>query len=244
MELYEVGGAVRDSLLGIKSKDIDYSVVLEPHEIAVTKREGRPTPFQVMEYNLRRQGFEIFLSTPEYLTIRAKFPKDHKHAGLTADFVLARKESGYTDGRRPDHVEPGDLLDDLSRRDFTMNAIAKDHYGCIIDPFNGTKDIEDRTVRAVGSPDERFAEDALRILRALRFAVTKGFRLENHTARAAYSMRDTVAGVSPERVREELSRMFNADPMATLDYLHGYDLFRIVFDMGINFQPTLKERIK
>jgi len=241
MEMFEVGGCVRDELLGVKSKDIDFTVVLDNSDFGMG---ARLDPFLVMKFNLVQQGFEIFLETPEFLTIRAKFPKAHRNAKLTADFVLARKESDYTDNRRPDKVEPGTLMDDLARRDFTMNAVAKATDGSLIDPFGGVQDIKDGIIRAVGDPAERFGEDALRIVRAMRFAVQKDFEIEAETMRAMSVLRRTVLGVSAERVREELTKMFNADPMRTVYILDDFDMFRIIFDMGINFQPTMKERIR
>src|SRR4051812_36297006 len=112
VHLYEVGGHVRDSLLGIKSKDIDFAVEAES--------------FMELFNWLNAQKFDIFLITEEYGTIRARFPKGHVNAGLTADFVLCRKDGNYSDGRRPDSVSPGTIFDDLARRDFTVNAMARD----------------------------------------------------------------------------------------------------------------------
>jgi tRNA nucleotidyltransferase/poly(A) polymerase len=243
MEMYMVGGCVRDELLGVQSKDIDFTVVLTEEEKRYIVRFNH-TPFEYMAMRLNEMGFEIFLETPEYLTIRARFPKGHLHTGLTADFVLARKESGYTDGRRPDVVEPGTLFDDLARRDFTMNAMAKDSRGNLLDPFGGLLDVRDKIIRCVGDPHKRFEEDALRIVRAMRFSVTKGFTIEHNTWVAMNSLVHTVAGVSAERVREELTKMFNADPMKTVLILKNFNVLPIIFDMGINFQPTLKEKVR
>ena len=255
MEFYMVGGAVRDELLGVKSKDIDFTCVLSSEEIVPRRtKKGKlieQTAFEIMEQELTRRGFKIFLRTPEFLTIRAQFPVNHHPAaivhstpGLTADFVLARKEGDYTDGRRPDKVEPGTLEDDLRRRDFTMNAIAKDTEGNLIDPFNGVQDIKDGIIRAVGSPRERFQEDALRIVRAMRFSITKNFVIEAETLRAMSLLRRTVAGVSAERVREELTKMFNHDPLRTIYVLDDLNMLPIIFDMGINFQPTMKQKVR
>lgn len=237
MRMYMVGGAVRDEIIGIKSKDIDYTVVLDEDE---TPND----PFRYMCNRLADSGFKIFLESPEYLTVRAKFPTGHKNAGTTADFVLARKDGDYTDGRRPNFVEPGTLMDDLARRDFTMNAIAKDEDGSYIDPFDGITDIYRGVIRAVGDPRERFEEDALRIVRAFRFSVTKNFRIERETVLAIWKLRDTIANVSAERVREELVKMFNHDPLETIWTLDTFDMFEIVFQTGINFQPTLKEKVR
>jgi tRNA nucleotidyltransferase/poly(A) polymerase len=246
MKFFEVGGCVRDELLGVKSKDIDFTVVLEDFDFRNMQSWGVSDPFAYMEDRLgRKYGFEIFLPTPEFLTIRAKFPKGHKHSCLTADFVLARKESDYTDGRRPDKVEPGTLEDDLRRRDFTMNALAKDDRGIIIDLFGGQQDIKNKVIRTVGSPYQRFEEDALRIVRAMRFSVTKKFWIERETRDAMEDTLSTVAGVSAERVREELTKMFNADPLDTIITLNSFpSLIPIIFDMGINFQPTMKQRLR
>lgn len=248
MEMFMVGGCVRDELLGVQSKDIDFTVVLTDKEIWRVAKAGMAfgpelTPFGFMQSELMGQGFNVFLSTPEFLTIRARFPKGHVHTGLTADFVLARKEMGYTDGRRPDHVEPGTLMDDLARRDFTMNAIAKIN-GDYIDPFKGINDIRNKIIRCVGDPHKRFEEDALRIVRALRFAVTKQFSIDRTTSEAMRALMPTVAGVSAERVREELTKMFNVAPLTSIGILNDYDVLPIIFNMGINFQPTLKEKVR
>lgn len=247
--MYEVGGCVRDELLGVKSKDIDFSVVLEAGDIPnfITRDAD---PFQVMCNRLRLMGFKIFLETPEFLTVRAQFPKGSMVWGstvktLTADFVLARKESDYTDGRRPDKVIPGTLEDDLRRRDFTMNAIAKDSEGNLIDPHGGVLDIERKLIRAVGSAYERFEEDSLRMLRAVRFKVTKGFLMDSDIMQALHSV-DLLAKletVSPERVREELNKMLHFDTLRTLQVLDEYkDLRAVLFSGRVSLDATLKEK--
>jgi tRNA nucleotidyltransferase/poly(A) polymerase len=221
--------------MGLHSKDWDFTCVAES--------------FEAMEQSLLDDGFTIFVRNPEFFTIRAHGPKGFTFAGhdfgkQTFDFVWARKDGTYSDGRRPDFVTPGTLHDDLARRDLTVNAIAKATDGTLIDPFNGQQDIKDKIIRCVGDPRERFEEDALRILRALRFSVTKGFAIHNHTASFVRDLRHTVAGVSAERVREELTKMFNHDAMKTVAVLNEYQMFPIIFDMGINFQPTMKEKIR
>ena len=250
MELYEVGGCVRDDILGVKSKDIDFAVVLSPEEV------GPDTPFVVMRNELKRRGFKIFLETKEYLTIRAQFPTlnghpgligDRSRRGLTADFVLARKEGTYTDGRRPDTVEPGTLMDDLSRRDFTMNAIAKDSDGVLYDPFNGVEDIEARIIRAVGDPVERMMEDALRAVRALRFSVTKRFRIEGELMKVLMFDTDVMSAlsenVSDERIQVELSKMFRFDTLKTLDVLEKYKgLTYAMLSGSVSLDATMKQK--
>lgn len=245
MKMYMVGGAVRDELLGVRSKDIDYSVVLNGNEDGWHTMGGND-PFHVMEYELERKGFKIFLRTPEYFTIRAQFPRDSENHGLTADFVLARKDGEYSDGRRPDDVMLGSLEDDLARRDFTMNAIAKDSEGCLIDPYNGVSDIEHGIIRCVGEPTKRFSEDALRAVRALRFSVTKGFSIYPTVEIAMQSPRVLNAietKISDERIMDELNKMFKYNTQASLLALFKYPmLMHAIFAGSISIDATMKQK--
>lgn len=213
IRLYMVGGFVRDELIGKKSKDIDYAVEADS--------------YQHMKEWVAANG-KIFLESPEHFTIRA-----HVKGHQPADFVLCRKESGYTDGRHPDKVEPGTLFDDLARRDFTVNAIAKDAEGNYIDPFNGREDLKAMTLKCVGNPLDRFTEDALRVMRAMRFSLTKGFRIDTDTKLAMWN--PDVLGklknkISTERKQDELTKCLAHDTIATLKFLH---------DMGIEFQQAV-----
>ena len=256
MEMYMVGGAVRDEILGVPTKDIDFSVVLTGNEKAWHSMGGN-NPFTVMERELKALGFEIFQSKPEYLTIRARFPRystrgsgfvmPQRYSGKTADFVLARKEGGYRDGRRPDIVEPGTLLDDLARRDFTMNAIAKDKDGTLIDPFGGVDDMAAGVIKCVGKPFDRIIkEDALRGLRAMRFAITKGFVIDESIEEVlkSWQFREALSrgSVSAERIREELEKMFAADTVYALVLINEYELIGALFNKftGIRLMPTMK----
>lgn len=137
-KFYEVGGKVRDEILGLKSKDVDYVAV--PSDELRNDISSPHTMFGILEEYLKQEKFEIFLVTPDCFTIRAKFPQGHKYEGV-ADFVMARKEVGYVPGTRTPIVVPGSLYDDLERRDFTLNALAKDEDGNIIDYFNGLEEI-------------------------------------------------------------------------------------------------------
>jgi tRNA nucleotidyltransferase/poly(A) polymerase len=260
MKMYEVGGYVRDQILGVKSKDVDFSVVLDKGDLFKMDKAfyGRPAPFDYMVSELKNMGFEVFKESPEHLTVRAKFPRGNENSrmyymwkgsgyeNLTADFVLARKEGTYSDGRRPDSVKPGTLEDDLARRDFTMNAIAKDYEGNLIDPFNGQADIDAGIIRAVGDPLERLTEDALRAVRALRFSVTKGFDIDpslddamrEGTVKTA--IRDNI---SDERIQVELSKMFRYDTVASLRTLSLYPaLTRAMFAGSVSLDATMKTK--
>jgi tRNA nucleotidyltransferase/poly(A) polymerase len=227
VRLYEVGGCVRDSLMGRTSKDIDYSVEAES--------------FDVMRDHLVNEGFKIFVENPEFLTIRAQFPKSSGRK-ITADFVLARREGGYTDGRRPDEVFAGSLMDDLSRRDFTMNAIARDQDGNLIDPFHGGLHIMEKRIVAVGKAHERINEDALRGLRAIRFAVTLGFSMDSELEAVLGSRHfaPSLASVSTERVREELEKAFAFNTVQTLEWLSFFNLNSTVFSRGLRLSATMK----
>lgn len=259
MEMFEVGGCIRDEILGVKSKDIDFVVVLDPEEVTPRRaKSGKMVerlPFEVMRDELRRRGFKIFLETKEFLTIRAQFPSYSGHAGLigadrrhlTADFVLARKEGDYTDGRRPNRVEVGTLMDDLARRDFTMNAIAKAADGSLIDPFNGVGDIEARIIRAVGDPRERLREDALRAVRALRFSVTKNFIIEGELMKALMWDEEIMAAIadkiSDERIQVELSKMFRFNTFKSLQVLNHYKgLTEAMFSGSVSLDATMKTK--
>jgi tRNA nucleotidyltransferase/poly(A) polymerase len=245
MQLFEVGGCVRDEILGIPSKDVDFSVVLDRYDWnPIGGLEFNP--FQTMVDMLKKQGFTIFVETPEFLTARGRFPKGHPvYPGMAADFVLARKESDYTDGRRPDKVTPGTLSDDILRRDFTMNALAKDESGNVIDMVSGMLDIERRIVRAVGDPLERLSEDPLRALRAIRFVVTKGFGLDLGLAHALRepAVHVGVESVADERITDELSKMFRHDSVASIIILNQFPaLMRAAFSGKVSLDSTMKTK--
>lgn len=236
IKIYTVGGAVRDMLLGKTSKDVDF-VVLAPS-------------FDAMRQHLQSQGFKIFIEKPEFATIRCNVPLGHKLRELTkdADFVLARKDGYSSDGRRPDFVEPGTLLDDLSRRDFTMNAIAFDpETGELTDPFNGADDIKRKRIRFVGDPYKRIEEDGLRALRGIRFAVTKGFFFspDTHEAIRSRLAAEMMHCVSVERIREELEKMFLHNTFRALEAIEEYmpDAMRsAIFRDGLRLGATLRNR--
>lgn len=254
MKMFQVGGFVRDEILGVESKDIDFTVVLEREDLIAS---GSANPFNVMVQRLSQMGFKIFLETPDFFTVRAQFPNlviengkvresRHPHRRLTADFVLARKEGDYADGRRPDKVEVGTLEDDLARRDFTMNAIAKDESGNLIDPFNGQMDIRMRTIRAVGDPVERLTEDALRAVRAMRFSVTKDMRISEDLADAmeAFPVYASIKNnISDERIQQEVSKMFRYNTPKSLSVLHDFPaLTGAIFSGRVSLDATLKTK--
>lgn len=230
VRVFKVGGCVRDAFLGVKSKDIDYAV--------------EAASFNTMREYIVSLGGKIWLEKPEYLTIRAKVGKED------ADYVLCRKDGAYSDARRPDSVEMGTIDDDLARRDFTMNAIAHQvdapaNTDPIYDPFNGVIDIERKTIRCVGDAFDRLNEDPLRILRAIRFSITKGFDIHPDTKAAMTVLQDKIATtVSTERVKDELTRCFAFSTLRTMDALQDFKVMRdSLFDVGaLWLEPTSKGR--
>lgn len=222
-KFYEVGGKVRDEILGLQSKDVDYVAV--PNEALLEKYSEAHEMFVVLENYLLGQGFEIFLSTPNCYTIRAKFPKEHQYEGV-ADFVMARKEIGYVTGTRTPIVKPGTLYDDLERRDFTLNALAKDDDGTIIDFFGGMEDLKEGILKTPLDCSVTFNDDPLRILRAIRFSITKGFEIPTQMdlTISLYNYEEKMSVVSTERIREELFKCFKHDTLKTLKVLSEYSL--------------------
>lgn len=213
-QFYKVGGCVRDKILGLVPKDIDFSVEALSFEhmkrAIVTRCGGDHGNLEHMKIG----GPFLKVEKPEFLTIRAIDPV---LGGV--DFVMARKEGAYSDSRHPDAVEPGTLFDDLARRDFTMNAIAESDSGEFVDPFGGIEDIRNQVIRCVGDAPKRFMEDKLRLLRAVRFHITKGFRLHETVIECLEEMGSSLSGVSVERIREELLKCFEFDTLTTLNVL-------------------------
>jgi len=240
---YEVGGKVRDELLGLTSKDVDYVAV--PNDELLKDISSAHTMFNILSENLRQDGFEIFLETPDCFTIRAKFPTDHKHQGV-ADFVMARKEIGYIPGTRTPIIVPGNLYDDLERRDFTLNALARDSDGNIIDHFNGMEDLRNRILRTPLDTKVTFDDDPLRILRAIRFSIVKGFEIPDDMWHEIYhyDYESKMGVVSAERIREELLKCFKHDTLETLERLRQFTHLKdyIFKKTNLWLKPTMEDK--
>lgn len=248
-KLYVVGGYVRDKLLGVESKDVDFAFEFTREYLDLI---GGATPnalYLIMNDLLKDRGFDIFLETPECFTTRARFPEDHEHAGLTADFVMCRKETYPDPETRTPKVEVGNIYDDLKRRDFTVNAIAITEDGEYLDPFNGQKDLQDRILKCPVDAQTSFNDDPLRAIRCLRFLLTKGFVPSDDCIKALedgkmWAKFDKV--VSRERVREELLRMFKFDTLQTLSILNAFVnpvfIQDIIFKNDLWLKPTFEKR--
>jgi tRNA nucleotidyltransferase/poly(A) polymerase len=241
-KFYEVGGCVRDEILGLKSKDIDYVAVAG--EDLLRDVTSPQTLFGILEEYLRLEKFEIFLVTADCFTIRAKFPEDHRYQGI-ADFVMARKETGYIPFTRTPIVVPGTLYDDLERRDFTLNALAKDEDGNIIDFFNGLEHLKSGVLITPLRCEVTFHDDPLRILRAIRFSITKGFSIpeEMDLVMKNYDYEVMMAVVSQERIREELIKCFSFDTFLTMQVLMKYPkLTEFCFSGILWLKPTMEKK--
>lgn len=225
MKIYQVGGSVRDKLMGMPSKDIDFAVEVPS--------------FDDMREEVIRRGYTIFLESPQFLTIRAKHPE---FGGV--DFSLCRRDGLYRDGRHPDRVEVGSIGDDLARRDFTMNAIAIDtDSGEILDPFNGSQDIAKGEIVGVGNVTDRFDEDKLRAIRGIRFMITKGMKLRQDVRSAIEALSSSdYSGVSTDRIRDELYRMFaHSTPEAIRSLIQFPSILELMRERSIWLRPTTEK---
>jgi len=174
------GGCVRDSLLGRRPSDWDIASSASPEEVLALFPRCVPTGI--------KHGTVTVMS-----------------GGGSVEVTAFRAEGGYSDHRRPDSVSFGCPLEaDLARRDLTVNAMAMDAAGEITDPFGGRDDLRRRLLRCVGEPERRFDEDALRMLRTVRFSAQLGFEIEPRTLEAIRALAHLASGLSAERVRDEL----------------------------------------
>ena len=212
-EAYVVGGSVRDAIRGVDPHDWDVTTSATPEEIQKVFRRS------------------LYLNHFGTVVVRSG---DHE-----IEVTTYRIEAGYADHRHPSEVAFTDSLhEDLERRDFTMNAMAwrpavgGDSGGeapRIVDPFGGQRDLESRIVRAVGDPRERFQEDALRMLRAVRFATLLGFTIEPATAEAIRASAHLAAALSGERIQMELTKMLGAPkPSVALRMLSDLGLLEVI----------------
>ncbi len=178
---YAVGGAVRDSVLGLSPSDWDVTTSALPNQTEEVFSDKR-----VVETGIKHGTVTVIVNDKPI------------------EITTFRKESGYSDNRHPDKIEfVGDVAEDLRRRDFTVNSLAYNEKDGLIDLYGGLSDINDKIIRAVGNAEERFSEDSLRIIRAVRFASKLGFKIEENTLRAAEKLKSGLDNVSAERIFSE-----------------------------------------
>jgi len=187
---YIVGGAVRNLLLGLPQHDIDILTLAPPKEV---ERIAVERGWKVKKIGMSFGVLVVVVEDRAY------------------EVATARTETYGSDSHRPEHVEyTSSIVEDLSRRDFTINAMAVDLRGNIIDPFGGREDLKKGIIRAVGDPEERFKEDGLRPFRAVRIAAQLGFKIDEYTYGAIPKALHRVRGLSVERVRGELEKILLA----------------------------------
>ncbi len=185
-EAYAVGGCVRDVVLGREPKDWDVATSAKPEEI----QKIFPKSFYENKFG----------------TVTAHI------GGMDIQITTYRVDARYSDKRHPDDVRyTTNIKEDLARRDFTVNAMALSESGEIIDPFGGQDDLKNRVIRAVGNPEARFNEDALRLMRAVRFSAELGFLIHKETLEAIRKFSSLLKFVSKERIRDELGKIIMAD---------------------------------
>ncbi len=203
---YAVGGCVRDVIMNKVPDDWDMTTSSSPEQTIEAFKD-----FKVIPTGIKHGTVTVIIdSNPIEIT-------------------TMRVDGEYHDNRRPESVEfTADIIKDLSRRDFTVNAMAYNHTDGLIDPFNGKSDIKNRVIRCVGEPDIRFNEDALRIFRALRFASTLDFNIDTATAHSILSNLDLIDNIANERIRVELIKLLQGKAVerALTDYKNV--IFKII----------------
>ena len=210
-EIYLVGGAVRDFLIGKKPKNFDFTTNATPEKI----QSLFPNSF----YNNTYGTVSIPLEIEDLSSLQKTI----------VEITPFRKEEDYTDFRHPEKIEWAKTLEqDLARRDFTINAIVYDGKK-IIDPYHGQKDLKEKIVRCVGNPDKRFTEDALRLLRAIRFASQLGFLIEEKTRKAIEKNSQLITKISWERIRDEFLKILKSDhPAEGVLFLRNTGLLKYI----------------
>lgn len=195
-DAYAVGGCVRDLLICKTPYDYDITTSARPDEIKKTFSD-----YKTVDTGIKHGTVTVI------------------YKGLAFEITTFRSDGTYSDGRHPDSVSFSDsIIEDLKRRDFTMNAIAYNDISGLVDPFDGKKDIDDRIIRAVGSAKEKFSQDALRIIRALRFKSCLGFGIEKDTSLEIHKMREKLLEVSNERISDEFVKLLCGDFVAETLY--------------------------
>lgn len=209
---YVVGGAVRDLIRGKTPKDYDIATSATPDEIESVFA-----------------GYTIIDVGREYGTLVVRINN------VNYEITTFRKDSGYDDGRRPSSVEFADTInEDLCRRDFTINAIAYNPKLGLIDPYGGCQDIVNGLVKCVGNPDERFREDGLRILRAVRLSIVLNYNIDYATKKSIVENKGLLSNISGERIQEELNK-------SLLGINKRTDNFKIEFLLSLLFKEFEEE---
>ena len=211
---YAVGGAVRDGLLGIEPSDWDVTTSARPEEILSVFSDCRTIPTGI------KHGTVTLLA-------------EHEGKSVPIEITTFRIDGEYRDSRHPESVSfSKDVRDDLSRRDFTVNAMAYNDQEGIIDVFGGSQDLENKIIRAVGVSEKRFSEDALRILRAFRFCAQLEFEIEEETLYGAKKCAPLLKNIARERIGAEMKRLLSSSGVSyALEKMIECDVWGAIFDI-------------
>lgn len=212
-EAYCVGGSIRDSVMGTEIGDWDITTSAHPEETKKLFKDEK-----IIETGIKHGTVSII--------------KEHEAIEVTT----FRIDGEYSDNRHPEQVSfTRSLKEDLKRRDFTVNALAYSHSAGLVDLYDGLSDIENKIIRTVGNAEERFTEDGLRIMRALRFASTLGFTIEEETKKAIHKQKDLLKNISVERISVELTKLLMGN--------NAFDILIEFSDVFAIFIPEIKDCI-
>ena len=210
-EAFLIGGSVRDFVMGLPIGDIDITTNATPEEVKQVFSD-----FRVIETGIKHGTVTVLINNEPL------------------EITTYRSEGTYSDNRHPDSVIfSNSLADDVVRRDFTMNGIAYDFDNGFCDLVGGIEDIKDKTIRCIGDAETRFNEDALRILRAMRFSAVLGFEIEEETKNAIHKCKDLLKNISAERIREEFTKLICGK--------NAYDVLQEFSDVITVFIPEIRE---
>ena len=217
-EAYLVGGCVRDALMGKAPHDFDLTTNATPDEMLSCFSE-----MKIIETGLKHGTVTVV------------------SYGENVEITTYRIDGKYVDNRHPEEVLfTRNIHEDLSRRDFTVNAIAFSPKDGIVDIFDGQEDIKNKIIRCVGSPDNRFAEDGLRIIRALRFASVLGFSIDEKTSESIHNNKELLKNISAERIFAELKKLICG--ICAKEIISDYfDVFSFVFPKLSDYEPTCRK---
>jgi len=208
-EAYAVGGCVRDAVMGRIPHDWDITTSAKPEEVKAIFHK-------TIDTGIKHGTVTVMISKVGY------------------EVTTFRVDGKYEDGRHPKEVQfTGNLKKDLERRDFTINAMAYSDRTGIVDEFDGITDLNNKIIRCVGNATERFTEDALRILRAVRFSAQLDFDIEDETYEAVKELRETLEKISRERIRTELEKLLESGHAEKISLLYETGLIDVIFDAGI-----------
>lgn len=203
-EAFIVGGCVRDFILGISPNDYDIATSANPEKILSIFHD-----FKTITNGIKHGTVGIIIEDSIY------------------EITTYRIESEYEDNRRPKEVKfTKNIIEDLKRRDFTINAMAYNYKVGLIDEFGGIKDVNQNLIRTVGNPDERFNEDGLRIIRAIRFSSKLGFKIEENTLKSIYKNSKLIKNISKERITDEFNKIILSEYTEKINLLYKTKIFK------------------